>query len=166
LSGIQSPWELNTASVFHKKQARPIPMNSGTTKIFALSDPENIAIYDGRVGAGLALLSIDFLTSDAGANFRSVTKDKANAVPPALRWRWGEGRTTVKTAGRRDPNTDEFQFSSLSSASSLAKAHDAWRASRLFKAVIDDLAKRNVRVLLPDIERAFFMIGYDLDRSE
>jgi hypothetical protein len=147
-----------------RKNDDRIPMNSGTTKIFALAKPQAIAIYDGRVGAGLAMLTKRFLNSSIGRTHRQ--SDPKSAVPKALRWGWGDGQTTSKTAGRRNPNSDEFWFPCLGRGkdSDIKHAVFAWRASRLMSKVADGLTNANSAqpVSVADIERALFVIGYDI----
>lgn len=164
LSGDTSPDSL-ACSVFAAVEKHDrIPMNSGTTKIFALAQPQKIAIYDGRVGAGLAMLTKRFLQSPDGKNHQQP--DSRNAVPRLLQWGWGDGQATSRTVGRRNPNSPGFWFPCLNRGKNADIQHAvyAWRASRLLRKVASDLtsATRSAAVSLADIERGLFVIGYDI----
>jgi hypothetical protein len=161
LAAPVSPKQRGAASVF----MTGTPMNSGLTKIFALAAPDRIVIYDGRVGAGLGLLARRFLEATTGRAFRRKPLEAGdNEVPEFLRWGWGDGQATQKQKGRRDPSKPGLKFPALHRTpphADLRHAEYAWRASRLLRNVRSRLPSSS-GVKLADLERALFMIGYDV----
>lgn len=133
-------------------------MNSAMTKVYTAADVSGLVVmYDGRVGAALGLLVRHFLSSVG-----------VNSVPEDLAFRWG-APTTQKAAKLkvRDPSSGGFRFMALPNSSTNAKA-DFIRADiarttgRILSAVVNDLKGSGIDVSMTDIERALFMIGYDV----
>lgn len=126
------------------------PMNAAMTKVYAAADPDNLIIYDGRVGAALGLLARYWLERRGD-----------RAVPPDLAFRWGVGRS--KTV--RDPSSTGYRFTSLYSPStSLLHRDAAWAAmvrkgSQILKRAVSATA---FTATVGEFERALFMIGYDV----
>ena len=128
-------------------------MNSAMTKIYwAADEAKQLVIYDGRVGAALGLLAREFVQ---GKGF--------SRVPEELKFLWGASRDShVKgLPNRRNPSQGSLVFPALFKP----VRKDYWhatmvrRASQLLQRVAEML-DANVSVL--DLEKAFFMIGYDV----
>lgn len=133
-------------------------MNSAMTKIYAAADPDNIIIYDGRVGAALGLLARCWLV-----------KNGQCGVPSDLAFRWGPNtKTASNKTETRDPSRDGFEFVSLYKPSTLATNQtECWAdlvrtTNRILQKVVLVLAAQGRVVNLLDLERALFMIGYDV----
>lgn len=127
-------------------------MNSAMTKIYAACCPDQLVIYDGRVGAALGLIARRFLE-----------KSKHPApVPSELAFAWG----AAKTKGRiRNPSTEQYRFPTLFGAR-FDRRH-AWQmrqASRLLRETVKQI--NQPAVTLRNLERALFMIGYDVSRAK
>jgi hypothetical protein len=127
-------------------------MNSAMTKIYWAADPDKqLAIYDGRVGAALGLLAREFLKSMG-----------CNVVPTELKFRWGGSRDqhVRGRSNKRNPSEDPLKFPSLFSSSKkdLHHAQMMRQASFLLKNVSGKL----MNVSVHDLEKALFMIGYDV----
>lgn len=126
-------------------------MNSAMTKIYSASCPEELAIYDGRVGAALGLIARDFL----------IERKHCGPVPEVLRFAWGSARTSGVL---RDPSAGGLRFPRLFGTSTdLMHAILMHRASRILRHVSGKIGKPEA--MLSDLERALFMIGYDVSRS-
>lgn len=133
-------------------------MNSAMTKVYAAADSEKaIVMYDGRVGAALGLL------------VRTMLEQRGiHSLPGCLAFRWGPSAAPRAAEERtRDPSTEKYRFQQLPHSSTVAQA-DKIRAelarstNRICWAVCNRLAARGVNVAPPEIERALFMIGYDV----
>lgn len=133
-------------------------MNSAMTKIYAAADPDNIIIYDGRVGAALGLLTR-----------RWLVKNRQYVVPADLAFRWGPNTKTANNKTEtRDPSRAGIEFVSLYKPSTLATNQTEYWAdlvrntNRILKKVVLVLAAQGRVVTLLELERALFMIGYDV----
>ncbi|VVP39185.1 hypothetical protein PS850_04811 [Pseudomonas fluorescens] len=133
-------------------------MNSAMTKIYAAADPDNIIIYDGRVGAALGLLARCWLV-----------KNRQCVVPGDLAFRWGPNTKTANNKMEaRDPSRDGIEFVSLYKPSTLATNQTEYWAdlvrntNRILQKVVLVLAAQGRVVNLLELERALFMIGYDV----
>jgi hypothetical protein len=133
-------------------------MNSATTKIFAAADPDHeIAIYDGRVGAALGLLT------------RKMLEEMSMPmIPQELMFMWGPPSSKKAAAERRrDPSDGTFKFKQLPNTSQSQKA-DVCRAelsrktNQLIKNITKILGETETNITSLDVERALFMIGYDV----
>jgi hypothetical protein len=128
-------------------------MTSATTKLYAAAAADgNVAIYDGRVGAGLGLLARQFL------EVRQI-----GFVPDVLHFLWGPPRTAAQARARtRDPSTACHVFRQLPNGarSHGVRAELSRRTNALFQAVTDRLLERHTPVTFLELERALFMIGY------
>lgn len=120
-------------------------MNSAMTKVYAAADPDNIIIYDGRVGAALGLLARYWLM-----------RTGASCVPADLAFRWGEGRGNAN----RNPSLYGYAFSKLNSSQCQSWANQVLLAGRLLKQVM--LYNPTIGSIT-ELERALFMIGYNVD---
>lgn len=131
-----------------------LPMNAAMTKIYAAIDPDNVMIYDGRVGAALGLLTCKWLASVG-----------RHSVPSDLAFRWGAKQGDHAA---RNPSSGTYSFSSLYLPSSRDLHQDrAWaavarKASQICAAAA---ALTNGAATVREIERALFMIGYDVRGS-
>lgn len=138
---------------FARFNSADLPMNSATTKLFAAADPAaQVVIYDGRVGAALALLSRHFLEGRG-----------ADAVPPELSFMWGASQSAAQAAARsRDPSSERHRYPKLpyGATSHRARAELSQRTNTLFVAVIARLRERGIAVTSLALERAMFMVGY------
>lgn len=133
-------------------------MNSALTKVYAAADPTNkTVIYDGRVGAALGLLVRKMLEE------RSV-----NNVPEDLMFDWGPPSSRKAAKLRtRDPSFGTWKFNQIPNTSQNAQA-DKRRAnlSRITNRLLSNAtgllnsAGKNVAPI--ELERALFMIGYDV----
>lgn len=128
-------------------------MNAAMTKVYAAADPDNIIIYDGRVGAALGLLARYWLEMTG-----------IGSVPNDLAFRWGAGRSEVK----RDPSCRGYQFSSLYLPSTkTAHQDEVWgalvrKSGEILKQMI---ALRGDITSIGDVEKALFMIGFNIERD-
>jgi hypothetical protein len=127
-------------------------MNSAMTKVYAATDPVNIAIYDGRVGAALGLLARRFLESE-----------KIKSVPSDLAFLWGPSRG--RSGPVRDPSSKSLNFDSIYAhgIGNLERAKTARMTNAILRAMRARLKNRCLVVPLEKIERALFMIGYDVN---
>lgn len=133
-------------------------MNSALTKVYAAADPTNgTVIYDGRVGAALGLF------------VRKMLEEKSiDRVPDSLMYDWGPPSSPKAALLRtRDPSFGTWKFNQLPNTSQNAHA-DLRRATLsrstngLFRKIVK-LVKLKDKNLQPiDLERALFMIGYDV----
>lgn len=127
-------------------------MNSAMTKLYAAVDPDNIIIYDGRVGAAFGLLARRWFVSQS-----------QRSVPPDLAFRWGGKRDDP--AATRDPSRDGFEFKKLgykSQAKVMVWAELVRISNRILRRVVTTLCEQGIAVRLPDLERALFMVGYNV----
>lgn len=138
-------------SVFANGKLR---MNSAMTKVYAALCPAELVMYDGRVGAALGLIARDFLHTNG--NFKTI--------PRELRFAWG----TAKTARLvRNPSDDTYKFPRLFGAGKdLFHADCMQRASRILRGTVDALKRTGVQIQIQSLERALFMIGYDLSQRQ
>jgi|SRR6267142_24841 len=123
-----------------------LPMNSAMTKIYAFADTSGqLAIYDGRVGAALALFAMDYWHL------------RDEQLPAELRFAYFDSQTPGKK-GSRNPSVGRYHFPTLGKHS--VHAQSMWRASRILNEAAE-IAKCSVL----ELERALFMIGYDVSRA-
>jgi len=134
-------------------------MNSAMTKIYAAAAPDDIIIYDGRVGAALGLLARKWLD---GIGQRVVPQD--------LAFRWGPNQKTPNNnVETRDPSQEGFEFVCLYKKSTAKQPHQAevWAGlvritSRILQEVIRIFNAQGQGVTLLSLERALFMVGFDV----
>ncbi|WP_168232074.1 hypothetical protein [Pseudomonas veronii] len=134
-------------------------MNSAMTKIYAAAAPDGIIIYDGRVGAALGLLARKWLDGIG-----------QSVVPTDLAFRWGPNQKTSKNnVETRNPSQAGFEFVCLYKNSTAKQPHpaEAWAAlvritSRILQEVIRMLNAQGHDVTLLSLERALFMVGFDV----
>jgi len=133
-------------------------MNSALTKVYAAADSQkSIVIYDGRVGAALGLIT------------RRMLEEQAIAlVPEDLRFEWGPPSTRSAAQARtRDPSHASLSFKQLPNTSQNKKA-DLRRAelsrvtNLLCQKVLRLLKSQGITSKPIEIEKALFMIGYDV----
>ncbi|OIN47023.1 hypothetical protein BLL37_08640 [Pseudomonas azotoformans] len=137
-------------------------MNSAMTKIYAAAAPEGIIIYDGRVGAALGLLVRKWLDATEEC-----------MVPPDLAFRWGPRQKTANnTVETRDPSRGNFKFDDLYKKSRAGQPHqsEVWAelvrtTSRILCEVIRILTVQGQGTTLLSLERALFMVGFDVRQS-
>ena len=119
------------------------------TKVYAAAAPSKVIIYDGRVGAALALLARYWLE-----------KQGSTSVPVSLAFRSANGQGGLM----RNPSKGSLKFSSLYGGKNGAKR---WaELSRLAAATF--LKMQTLNKSIPDIgevEKAMFMIGYRTEYS-
>jgi hypothetical protein len=133
-------------------------MNSAMTKVYAACCPDQLVIYDGRVGAALGLIARDFLTANG----------LPGPVPPEIAFAWGAARTAGVT---RNPSQGQFVFPRLFGTRGDARhARLMWQASRLLRAAIAEINMQartdgTPVVTLRKLERALFMVGYDVGQA-
>lgn len=153
---INKAVELLKAGPDHKEWTRfsstDIVMNSGLTKIYALADPDNIPIYDGRVGAGMGLLARKYIEQLCPG---------PKGVPKELAFQWGEGQRPTRKGVQhpRDPSSKDFVFNKLRPSEN---DHElcCWRTGRILRAVVKKINEGGQqKVTMRDIEDALFMIG-------
>jgi len=133
-------------------------MNSALTKVYAAADSQrSVVMYDGRVGAALGLITRRMLEEQA-----------ATLVPEDLRFEWGPPSTRSAAQARtRDPSRASLSFKQLPNTSQNKKA-DLRRAE--LSRVTNILCQKVLRLLKSqgitskpiEIEKALFMIGYDV----
>jgi hypothetical protein len=133
-------------------------MNSALTKVYAAADSQkSIVIYDGRVGAALGLITR-----------RMLEKQAVTVVPEDLGFEWGPPSTRSAAQARtRDPSRASLSFTQLPNTSQNKKA-DLRRAelsrvtNLLCQKVLRFLKDQGVSSEPIEIEKALFMIGYDV----
>ncbi|MBH3424860.1 hypothetical protein [Pseudomonas gessardii] len=134
-------------------------MNSAMTKVYAAAAPDGIIIYDGRVGAALGLLARKWLDGLG-----------QGVVPPDLAFRWGPNQKTSKNkVETRNPSQAGFKFVCLYTKSIAKQPHQAeiWAGlirttSRILQEVIGMLNAQGQGATLLSLERALFMVGFDV----
>lgn len=127
-------------------------MNSAMTKIYAACRPDQLVIYDGRVGAALGLIARRFLEKEK----------HPGPVPTELAFAWGAARTP---SINRNPSTEQYVFPRLFGTK--ADERHAWQmrqASRLLRETVKQI--NQPAVTLRNLERALFMIGYDVSHAQ
>lgn len=133
-----------------------LQMNSAMTKVYAALDPSRLIIYDGRVGAALGLLAKDYLKSIG----------HHHAVPDELAFPWGGARTSLtQQPNKRDPSEENLHFRRLFQ-SGRDKYHAQWmrHTSGLLRKVVA-MVTPSSSCDLASLEKALFMIGYNVSRS-
>lgn len=137
------------------------PMDAGMTKICALAKPDKLTIYDGRVGAGLGYLTVQFLRTTGKRYLVNGT-----SPPPPLTWAWGAGQTSGSNRERRNPTRGALKFASLRGGFPRERQRHAtymWRASRILRRALKHIVASGMNaVKLSHLEMAVFMIGYDV----
>jgi len=131
---------------------KDLVMNSALTKVYALADPDNIPIYDGRVGAAMGLLARKYLENLASP---------PEKVPPELQFRWGAGQTAVKkeVQNPRNPSNDRYKFEKLRPS---RNDHEewCWRTGKILQIVVRGINAKSGRIVqMRDLDDALFMIG-------
>lgn len=137
-------------------------MNSAMTKVYAAAAPDGIIIYDGRVGAALGFLARKWLDGIG-----------QSVVPPDLAFRWGPNQKTPNNnVETRDPSRESFEFVCLYKKSTAKQPHQAevWAGlvritSRILQEVIRMLNAQGQGATLLSLERALFMVGFDVRYS-
>ena len=126
-------------------------MTAGLTKVYACLTDEFV-IYDSRVGAALGLLARTFATE--------TELDDPDLDP--IRFPWGSGNTSSKTANRRNPSALPYSFPKYKNE----RMHAEWnlRASWLLSQVATDLDLAVAPGVPPlrQLEAGLFMIGYSV----
>ncbi|HEX8594759.1 MAG TPA: hypothetical protein VF682_15995 [Pseudomonas sp.] len=134
-------------------------MNSAMTKIYAAAAPDGIIIYDGRVGAALGFLARKWLNGIG-----------QSVVPQDLAFRWGPNQKTPNNkVETRDPSQEGFEFVCLYKKSTANQPHQAevWAGlvritSRILQDVVRVLNTQGQDATLLSLERALFMVGFDV----
>ena len=132
-------------------------MNSSLTKAYAALNPTKLIIYDGRVGAALGLLARDYL--------RSI--DHHGDLPEDLKFPWGaaQGAQAAAKRNKRNPSDEDFRFPELFGyRRDKLHARMMRHTSYLLRQVAHLIAPSSPGELAR-LERAMFMIGYDVSRS-
>lgn len=137
-------------------------MNSAMTKVYAAADEQNqIVMYDGRVGAALGLIVR-----------RMLEEREETLIPDGLNFRWGAPASNkARGLQTRDPSSRKLTFLQLPNTSNkndadLTRAILSKTTNLLCKIIVDKLKSKGQIVKSSDIERALFMIGYDVRSSE
>jgi hypothetical protein len=142
---VQAVTILKQGGTFVEFDGERLLMNAGVTKIYAMAAPDDLIIYDGRVGAALGLL------------VRRSLVFGATAVPDELQFPWGsgQGKYTQRKVSSRNPNRDGFNFPYFDNSDA---SHARWchKASAILREVRDKLSGPPLRQL----EMGLFMIGY------
>jgi hypothetical protein len=137
---------IRSGSDFAQFDAENLVMNSGMTKIYAMAAPQDIIIYDGRVGAALGLL------------VRRSLGNKSKAVPATLKFPWGPGRGQYiqRKHNLRNPSRYNFDFPCFDP---LDSTHAKWchQASALLK---EARMRISPTPSLRAMEMGLFMIGF------
>lgn len=130
-------------------------MNSAMTKIYWAADPDStLAIYDGRVGAALGLLAREFLKS------RGIT-----TVPDQFKFRWGSSRdkNMLGQFDKRNPSEGTHTFPCLFGVMQKDFHHALMMRESSF--LLQNVSKKLMNVSVHSLEKALFMIGYDVRSS-
>lgn len=133
-------------------------MNSALTKVYAAADYQrSVVIYDGRVGAALGFIVR-----------RMLEQKSMTLVPQDLRFEWGPPSTpSAARLKTRDPSFGPLTFRKLPNPSQ-SKTADLRRAelSRitniLCRNVVKLLNSQGKHLLPQELEKALFMIGFDV----
>jgi hypothetical protein len=134
-------------------------MNSGLTKIYALTKPDDVIIYDGRIGAAMGLLARRCCEKE-GTKGRFKCGHGESAVPPVLQFPWGDG---LGETGSRNPSVEPYVFPALrpgTARSNRIHASACRKASYVLRMAVDIIRKGGASVNLRDLEMALFMVGY------
>lgn len=126
-----------------------VEMNAGFTKIYSLLC-KNFIIYDGRVGAALGHLVVQFL--------RSTSELDCREVPNSLSFYYGKAKNNKVN---RNPSDGNYIFKSLSTSSSIHIRNNLkanWILGELFLGKIKGFSEQENP--LRSFEAALFMIGY------
>ncbi|MCK1586938.1 hypothetical protein [Bradyrhizobium sp. 169] len=117
------------------------------TKIYAFADTsKRLVIYDGRVGAALALFAMRYW------------QPKDGQLPEELRFAYFDSQTPGKR-GSRNPSVGRYEFPALGRHT--VHARWMWSASRMLNE-----SARQAKCDVLQLERALFMIGYDVSRAK
>jgi hypothetical protein len=123
-----------------------LPMNSAMTKIYAFADTgKRLVIYDGRVGAALALFAMDYWHLKDGR------------LPAELCFAHFDSQTPGKR-GSRNPSVGRYHFPTLGKHS--VHAQWMWRASRILNEAAE-IAKCTVL----ELERALLACSLRLTKT-
>lgn len=132
-------------------------MNSSMTKLYAALNPSKLIIYDGRVGAALGLLSKEYLYS---INYRGE-------LPGDLKFLWGAAQSAqaVGQRNQRDPSDDDFCFPRLFGYRRDKLHAKMMRHTSSLLMKVASITGPSSQCDLARLEKALFMIGYDVSRS-
>lgn len=148
---------VDTDSSLERFNRRDLLMNSAMTKVYAALDPKRLVIYDGRVGAALGLLAKNYLHS---INY-------CDELPTHLAFAWGASSRKYQRGRKneRNPSDETFKFPPLfGQKRDMRHAQMMATTSNLLCQVSRQISKNN-HSLLPDLEKALFMVGYDVSRQ-
>ena len=136
---------------------RDLLMNSSMTKVYAAINFSNLIIYDGRVGAALGLLSRDYLH----------LIDYRGEIPKELRFPWGaaQGAQAARQRNKRDPSDGDFRFPALFGYRKDKLHAEMMRHSSNLLRMVASTNRSSSQCDLASLEKALFMIGYDVRRS-
>lgn len=126
-----------------------VVMNAGFTKIYSLLCNDFI-IYDGRVGAALGRLVVDYCNSLSSKNFKEV--------PKGLNFYYGNAKNKKVN---RNPSVDGYKFKMLSSSSPVHIRNNLkanWIVGALRLENSNGFSEQ--KVPSRSFESALFMIGY------
>lgn len=142
----------------HDFDGKMLLMNSAMTKIYAAAAPDDIIIYDGRVGAALGLLARRWLLVSG-----------QRAVPADLAFRWGPNyKTKTNKIETRNPSQNGFVYVDLYTAAEQSPVrNEAWAdlvrlSNRILQQTRTFIAGHGQDVSPAMLERALFMVGYDV----
>lgn len=127
-------------------------MNSSMTKVYAALAPSRLVIYDGRVGAALGLLAKDYLRST----------HHHGAMPLALKFPWGASQGSQV----RNPSDADFHFPPLFGYQKDKLHAEMMRNTSCLLGKVAAMISPSSPYDLPRLEKALFMIGYDVSRQE
>jgi hypothetical protein len=138
---------------------KDLVMNSGLTKIYALTKPDDVIIYDGRIGAAMGLFARKYSEKN-GHKGRFKCGHRESAVPPVLQFPWGDG---LGETGSRNPSVEPYVFPPLrpgTARSNRVHANACRKASYVLRMAVHIIRKGDASVNLRDLEMALFMVGY------
>jgi len=120
-------------------------MNSAMTKVYAFADPtRQLAIYDGRVGAALGIFVVQYCRIQG-----------LDVIPVEFNFGWHD---SIARKGSRNPSRENHVFPRLTKGDGF-HASCMWRANRIIHA-----AAQEAGCSVLEMERALFMVGYDLSQ--
>jgi hypothetical protein len=121
-------------------------MNSAMTKVYAIGDPEErLPIFDGRVGAALGILAV-----------RYCRERGLRIVPDELAFGFFDSQDSKKR-NSRNPSRGSLKFRAL--GDDRFHASCMWRCTKILGAARRIIGGSSTILKL---ERALFMIGYDV----
>jgi len=150
---------------FNRFNGNDLVMNSGLTKVYAFLAPDDVVIYDGRIGAAMGLFARRLCKKSGLVEARFGCGRKTSAIPTILQFPWGDGQAAE---GSRNPSSDPYWFPRLNPGSKngdSVHANACWQASRVLNQALVSIREQEPEVVLRDLEMGLFMVGYHVSEA-